>query len=261
MAYFKASKNNTLGDIPSFSQATDEEITKALEYHRRGLIDLTKYWAVGDERPIHLNAMEALSPLTDTHVAQDNALVILDNRELFNLSDSEGGGKNIFIIGLKYSLLEKGTPGGISGSESNTTFWKDTIRRTWCDEVFREALPTEVKKWFKKFKYKSNYSNDYTFFIESENYFVLPFWEDTTNCTTSSIAYYDKNRIPFTYYTNSNYNLPISLIDGTTNISFWCPTSIFNNRKQTINYHYRNRIGGGSTNNDNTYYLALYGVV
>ena len=105
MAYFKASKNNTLGDIPSFSQATDEEITKALEYHRRGLIDLTKYWAVGDERPIHLNAMEALSPLTDTHVAQDNALVILDNRELFNLSDSEGGGKNIFIIGLKNSLI------------------------------------------------------------------------------------------------------------------------------------------------------------
>ena len=50
----------------SFEEATDEEVTKYLQLHKSGKIDLTEIWHVGDERTIHLNAMSAMSPLTDS---------------------------------------------------------------------------------------------------------------------------------------------------------------------------------------------------
>ena len=173
-------KNNEIETnklVKTFAQATDEEITYLLGLHKEGIIDLTEYWSVGDERTIHLNAMSAMSPFSDVYPEQNVLLKILHGPNAFDLSDDEGGGKNIFVIGiiplLGFDTIINGRP-QLETSSGNSGGWKNCTRRPWFDNIFREALPTEVKKWFKKFKYLSYDGYGTTTSSIIENYFTLP---------------------------------------------------------------------------------------
>ena len=172
--------------VKSFAQATDEEITLMLGLHRSGIIDLSTVWAVGEERPVHLSAMEATG-VGETHVEQDATLVILHGPDMFELSD---GGKNAFVIGLKNMLANNGSREGgyINSSNTNVGGWNSSARRPWCDNVFMKALPAEVQGWFKKFKYKVSAGNNSTTIETLENYFTFPAEIEVFGTTTYSVA-------------------------------------------------------------------------
>lgn len=157
--------------IKSFSEATEAEITKYLKLHRAGLIDLSSVWKVGDERKVHLSAMAATG-VGESHVEQDATLVILHGSGAFDIID---GTKNDFVIGLK-NFLSNGTSGEygyINSTSTNVGGWKESLRRAWCDNIFMKALPTEVQKWFRKFKYKASDGNKQTTSSELENFFTF----------------------------------------------------------------------------------------
>lgn len=73
--------NRLLGEpedlkIVTFADGTDAEIAKMIEAHYAGKINIGDYWAVGDKRTIHHNAMAATS-VSESHKANDYAYVII----------------------------------------------------------------------------------------------------------------------------------------------------------------------------------------
>lgn len=128
---------------PTWADGSDEEIAEALQKHYAGEIDLHDYWSVGDERTVHLNAMAATG-VGESHVAQDVTMVLMN-----------AGGKTLttpigsvtecaFIVGQK-NILANGTTregGYMNSSDTNAGGWNQCARRTWCNEVYKNALPS-----------------------------------------------------------------------------------------------------------------------
>lgn len=184
----RMSKTDPLPYEPcSWSTGTDAEIADALAKHYAGEVDLTEYWSIGDERTVHLSAMSSgwntdghSSDTGEGHVEQDVTFVLLN-----------AGGKELvtpigehtecaFIIGQK-DLLKNGDTyeGGKlwyfdNPSSQDEYNWATTQRRTWCNEIYYNALPASFKKIVKKFKHKiegnTGSSSSYT---EVEDWFAL----------------------------------------------------------------------------------------
>lgn len=191
-------------NLKSFSTASDTEITQMLTWLREGTItynDLVSAgWTVGAERPVHLSAMSATG-VGESHVAQDQTWVILHGKDFFDLAN---GGKNMFVVGLKNMLAEVGY---INSSLSNSDGWNSCNRRTWCNNVFKNAIPSEELNWFKQFKVKASNGSKSTSITTSTDLFSLPsraevFGGSNTTYTpdtegTSVLSYYSTsaNRI------------------------------------------------------------------
>lgn len=217
----------------SFAEATDAEIAQYLTMHRNGDIDLTDYWSIGDTREVDISAMSAYEDLEDTHAAQTITLQIWHGPDIFDLSD---GGKNVFVIGLAASLDDG--KGVINNEATNAGGWKESERRPWCDEVFREALPESTKNLFKSFVYYGTSGGSSTQLDEMENYFTYPAltelisWEE---CEEDLPGYTANESNQFDYFaedyenrclkvgttsTGANYLLRSPYLIGGTNFNF-----------------------------------------
>lgn len=156
MAYFRCMSGGEkayLVKIVTWAGGTDEEIVAMVQAADKGLIDLSDYWAVGDERIVHLSAMEATG-VGESHVEQDVTLVLMDSTCTgFTLATATSGGKTKpdFIVGLKNNLLEAGY---MNEGGANANGWSGCARRTWCNNVFRPSIPSSLRDIFKQFKWK-----------------------------------------------------------------------------------------------------------
>lgn len=235
--YIRAQKTID-NQIPSWSTGTDAEIAQALQDHYAGKIDLTQYWSVGDERVVSLSAMEATG-VGESHVAQDVTFVILHGKDMFDLTEAGySGKKNAFVVGMKGVLNNNGTPeNGYIDTQNKVISgynWKNFARRTWCDSVFREAIPSTVKGWFKKFQYKSITNNgtnggdpitNYT--IDTlENYFTLPAINEVFNDEYG--ARWSSNQYDFIYLLEGSmmdyYLIGANKMKGLTEAHCWLRT-------------------------------------
>ena len=149
--YFKLVKSDL--KIVTWADGTDEEICAMVDAADKGLINLSDYWAVGDERTVSLSAMAATG-VGETHAAQTVKLVLMDKTCTgFTLAAATSGGKTkpSFIIGLKNSLTAAGY---MNAARTNANGWSGSERRTWCNNVFRMAIPSGLRGIFKQFKWK-----------------------------------------------------------------------------------------------------------
>lgn len=138
--------------IVTWATGTDAEIADMVAAADAGQISLKDYWAAGQERIVNLSAMAATG-VGESHVAQSATLVLMDSTCIgFTLATATSGGKTKpdFIVGLKNSLLEK----GYMDPNGNENGWSGCQRRTWCNNVFREAIPSSLRGIFKQFKWK-----------------------------------------------------------------------------------------------------------
>ena len=127
----------------AWSTGSDADIVAMVEAADAGLIDLTDYWAVGQERTVSLPAMAATN-VGETHAAQTVTLVLLNE-----------GGKTLangktcsFIVGLKDCLNEAGY---MNSSNTNSGSWENSKRRAWCNNEFKTAmLSTGIGSIFKQ---------------------------------------------------------------------------------------------------------------
>ena len=160
-------------EIVSWSTGTDEQIVAMIEAADDGSIDLydDAGWRVGDERQITLSAMSATG-VGESHVSQTVTFVLM-NRGGKTLAD--GTTECNFIVGMK-NMLANGTTregGYMNSSDTNSGGWEACARRTWCNNVFREAIPSTIRPIFKQhLNITANGSGSTT--ATSTDYFALP---------------------------------------------------------------------------------------
>ena len=155
----------------TWANGTDEEIVAMVEAADQGVINLSDYWAVGDIRTVQLSAMSATG-VGESHAAQEVDLVLMHTGGYtLNAAVASGRTKCSFVVGLKDSLTEAGY---MNSSNTNSGSWNGSARRTWCNNVFRNAIPSTLRAIFKQFKTVTAQTYDGSTNQTSVDYFALP---------------------------------------------------------------------------------------
>lgn len=189
-------------EIVSWSQGTDEQIVAMVQAADEGLIDLVNDagWSVGDERVIHLSAMSATG-VGESHVEQDATFVLMNV-----------GGKKLadgvtdchFIVGMK-DMLTTGSAresGYMNSSNSNTGGWNSCARRTWCNNVFYNAIPASIRSIFKQHINRTADGSGSTY-IDSTDYFALPSEKEVFGSATYANSTAEAENTQFEWYQTS----------------------------------------------------------
>lgn len=157
--------------IVTWAGGTDEEIVKMVQLADAGIINLSNYWAVGDIRTVQLSAMSATG-VGESHAAQQVDLVLIHAGGYdLNAAVASGRTKCSFVVGLKDSLAEAGY---MNSSNTNSGSWNGSARRTWCNNVFRNAIPSTLRAIFKQFKTVTAQTYNGSTNQTSVDYFALP---------------------------------------------------------------------------------------
>ena len=171
--------------IVTFADGTDAEIEKMIEAHYAGKINISDYWAVGDKRTIHHNAMDATG-VSESHRANDYVYVIIGIEHDDLVTAINGKTKAAITIQTERMLYLDTTTeynssydkshecGCINSSSTNSGGWEDCERRTWCNNVYKKCLPTYIQNMMKQVKKLTSagsrsstikISNDYAFLL------------------------------------------------------------------------------------------------
>lgn len=155
----------------TWANGTDEEIVAMVEAADQGVINLSDYWAVGDIRTVQLSAMSATG-VGESHSAQEVDLVLMHaGGYTLNAAVASGRTTCSFIVGQKDSLATKGY---MNSSGTNSGSWNGSARRTWCNNVFRNAIPSTLRAIFKQFKTVTAQTYNGSTNQTSVDYFALP---------------------------------------------------------------------------------------
>ena len=193
--------NRLLGEpgelkIVTFADGTDAEIARMIEAHYAGKINISDYWAVGDKRTIHHNAMDATG-VSESHKANDYAYVIIGIEHDDLVTAINGKAKAAITIQTERLLYLDTTTeynnsldashecGYMNSSDMNSGGWEGCERRTWCNNVYKKCLPAYVQSMMKQVKKLTSVggqsstiktSNDYAFLLsEIEIFGNIPY--------------------------------------------------------------------------------------
>ena len=164
--------------IVTWSGGTDEEIVAMVAAADAGLINLSDYWAVGDTRTVQLSAMSATG-VGESHAARQVDLVLV-HAGGYELAD---GSTCNFIVGQKDALAAYGY---MNSSSTNLGSWDGCARRTWCNEVYKNAIPESLRSIFKQFKTITAETYNGTTLKTSLDYFALPASKEIFGGTATS---------------------------------------------------------------------------
>ena len=152
-------------EIVTWASGTDEQIAAMVAAADAGQINLSDYWSAGDTRTVHLSAMAATG-VGEAHAAQ-NVQFVLSDPGHFTLAS---GKPCNFVVNMKDCLKETGY---MNSSNTNSGGWNGCARRTWCNNVFRNAIPSGLRPAFKQFKTKAATGTG-TASTTSTDWFALP---------------------------------------------------------------------------------------
>ena len=170
------SGNRLLGEptelkIVTFADGTDEEIAKMIQAHYNDKINIADYWAVGDTRSVSLSAMSATG-VGESHRAQTVQFVIGDF-EHDDLATAINGHTKAAITLLQKDCLMDATSasnqnngsndtekGYMNSTNTNVGGWKSCARRTWCNNVYFNALPSAWQSMVKTVNKKTSVGNN-----------------------------------------------------------------------------------------------------
>lgn len=133
-------------NIVTFADGTDEEILAMIQAHYDNKINLSDYWAVGDTRTVHLSAMDATG-VDESHAEQDVQFVIADFEHDELTSAINGHTTAAVTLSQKNGLNESGY---MNSSNTNVGGWNSCARRTWCNNVYYNAIPDIIKNAIKE---------------------------------------------------------------------------------------------------------------
>lgn len=154
--------------IVTWAAGTDEEIVEMVKAADKGTINLADYWSVGDERKVELSEMLS-GEVSDTYLAQTVTFVLM-NKGGKELAEATASGRTTcsFVVGMKNSLDDIGVMNPTSASNGS---WNESIRRDWCNDVFKNAIPSTLLPIFKQHKNDTAGADYIT--ITSIDYFAL----------------------------------------------------------------------------------------
>lgn len=140
---------NSGPEIVSWADGTDEQIAAMVAAADAGQINLSDYWHEGDTRTVHLSAMPgSVSNANESHAAQYVQMVLTDPGH-YTLAN---GKKCNFVVLQKDCLKETGV---MNSQGTNSGGWNSCPRRTWCNSVYRNAIPASLRGIFKQFKVRT----------------------------------------------------------------------------------------------------------
>ena len=197
----------------SWSNASDDNIVSLINASDAGRIDLVEDcgWEVGDIREVQLSAMEATG-VSESHVAQtvQLALVAKDtgvqdvSNPCYNyqyVTPIEGGRTYPkFIVQQVEGLKESGY---MNSSSSNAGSWNGCLRRTWCNTVYKDAMPSTLINAFKQAKVKTIATYNGDSIQESDDYFFLPAEVEIFSSLSYSNAAESTTLAQWPYYVDS----------------------------------------------------------
>lgn len=199
--------------LVSWSTGTDAEIKAMVDAYYAGeltLEDIQSVWSIGDEREVTLSAMAATG-IGESHASQTVKFVLMN-----------WGGKTLAddttclaIVGQKNSLSEAGY---MNSSNPNTGGWNNSARRTWCNNVYKESIPSDFRSLFKQHKNLSGTGEGSSSGTQqTTDYFALPAEIEVFGSTTYSVA---GEGSQFKYYETSA-NRVKTLGEGGSASSWW----------------------------------------
>lgn len=197
-------------EIVPWSTGTDEQIAAMVAAADAGKIVLTDYWSAGDVRTVHLSAMSASSGTSETHAAQDVQFVLTDPGH-YMLAN----GKPCNFVVLQKDCLKES--GAMNSQITNRGGWNLCPRRTWCNSVYRDAIPSSLRGIFKQFKVRTaNGSGSNA--VESTDYFSLFSEKEVFGSTTYANSSAESQNTQLDYYKTSSNR--IKRINGSAD-SWW----------------------------------------
>lgn len=143
--------------VPTWADGSWDDIAEALDKHEKGAIDLYSKsgWEIGSAKTVPIAAMAATG-VGESHVAQNIEMILMDK----NVIDLAAGGKCNFVIGMKDCLADANnhySEGGyMNPTSTNAGGWKNSARRTWCNNVFVNAVPNGLKSLVKNASIKTS---------------------------------------------------------------------------------------------------------
>ena len=182
--------------IVPWSTGTDEQIAAMVAAADAGEIVLSDYWSAGDTRTVQLSAMAA-DGVSERHEAQSVEFVLTDPGH-YTLAN---GKPCNFVVLQKDCLKEEGY---MNSSTTNNGGWNFCARRTWCNSVYRNAIPSTLRGIFKQFTtYAENASSSFAnsdyfaLFSEKEIFGSTKYANSTAEAKNSQLDYYktSSNRI------------------------------------------------------------------
>ncbi len=196
--------NRLLGEpedlkIVTFADGTDAEITAMIEAHYSGKINIGDYWAVGDKRTMHHNAMSATG-VSESHKANDYSYVII-GIEHDNLTTSINGKTKAAITIQTERMLYTDTTteynssydtshecGYMNSSNTNSGGWDSCARRTWCNNVYKNCLPSYIQSLMKQVKKLTSAGSQSSTIKTSNDYAFLPSEVEVFGSTSYSFS-------------------------------------------------------------------------
>lgn len=202
----------------SWANATDAMIVSMIAAADVGELDLSQYWAVGDERTVHLSAMSATG-VGESHAEQDVKFVILNKGGKILSNGKECN----FIVGLKNTLKESGY---MNPSNTNEGSWNGCARRTWCNNTFKNSIPTTLLPIFKQHINKTATRYNDSSLTDSTDWFAFAAeFEVFGSITYSSIFEGQGSLSQFEYYKTSA-NRVKTYGEGVDNKIWWWERSL-----------------------------------
>lgn len=238
----KVFQSNKGFKIVSWADGTDEEIAAMLDAHYKNEINISDYWSVGDERVMHLSAMDVdwevgVNKKGEKQPALDTTVVILDFEHDDLVTPINNHNKTAISVQMKSALNYSGIIDGDIDDKfysiyyehelSSVRFsWKECKRKVnWINNIFNNSLPVAMKNIVKPVNKKcyqvthrytsSGLSHAYSQFDTEDYCFLLSCIEvglgnDILVSNVAIDGYYYKNEgTIYEYYKNENNRTPL----------------------------------------------------
>ena len=234
-------------EIVPWSTGTDEQIAAMVAAADAGKIVLSDYWQAGDTRKVRLSAMAA-GGVGESHAAQSVQFVLTDPGH-YTLAN----GKPCNFVVLQKDCLEE--QGVMNSQNTNRGGWNDCPRRTWCNSVYRNAIPSSLRGIFKQF---TTYAADGTGSpsVASSDYFALFSEKEVFGSTTYTNSSAESKNSQLTWFKTSSNR--IKRANGSAR-PWWERSPSGGNSGMFCCVNYIGRAGLGSASE--SYGLAPFGCI
>lgn len=190
--------------IVSWADGTDEEIAAMVAAADAGKINLGNYWNEGDTRTVHLSAMR----VPEIHSEQNVQFVLTDPGH-YMLAN----GKPCNFVVLQKDCLNE--IGYMNSFNTNLGGWNDCERRGWCNNVYRNAIPSSLRPIFKQFiTYAATDSSAAS--VASTDWFSLFSEKEIFGFTRYSNDFAEVNNAQLNYYKSASNR--VKRVQGSTDI-------------------------------------------
>jgi len=224
--------------LVAFETATDAQITAILnsfynnEYDASEIAALkSTYFPIGAKRNISISAMEATG-VSEAHHADTYQYVIIDHEHDDLATPINGHTKalltlqqdRVFYINTTSSEYTTNFPsveeegGYMNSTNTNVNGWDGCARRTWCNQVYFNALPSYIRSAIKEVSKKASAGNQSsTITTSTDKAFLLSEVEITGGTTVS----FSGEGSQYSYFTTASNQRKTPIKSGQTGAVWW----------------------------------------